>query len=282
MNVLEGPRLYYSLFGARGLLWGAVARVLRKSIQVEVEVPGITHPVNLRLRTTDVGSCQEILLRTPYEWRFPEPPRVIVDVGANIGFASVSYASRYPDARIIAVEPEPSNYEVLRKNVAPYANVTPVKAALWKDARPLAIVDTGGGHTTFRIRNESNGAASAPASGVTLDQLMADLGIDFIDLLKVDIEGAEREVFEDPEAWIGRVGVIAVELHDWIQLGCSESVRRAAKEFELEWHKGDVTYLARRSYAAEQISESAVPAESPRVAPGRVNGKFPLRILRAS
>ena len=71
-------------------------------------------------------------------------PPVIIDAGANVGLSAVFYANRFPNARIIAIEPEPSNYEMLKRNVVPYSNVTPVQAALWKENGPLRLFDTGG------------------------------------------------------------------------------------------------------------------------------------------
>jgi FkbM family methyltransferase len=276
MNCLYGAKMYYSLFGAPGLLVGARARLSSAAITMTVAVPRIDHPIYLRARTTDVALCRDILLNRAYESEFDEPPRVIVDAGANIGLASVFYANKFPDARIIAVEPERSNFEMLRRNTAPYLNVTPVQVALWKENRPVNMLDTGKGNTTFRTQlgdEDSEAEKAWNVAGVTLDRLMAEYGIERVNLLKVDIEGAEKDVFEHSQAWIDRVDIIAVELHDWICNGCGESVRLAAKDFKIEWQRGETTYLARREVAhkasfARQTDD-----------PSGGNNKFPLKIL---
>ena len=74
MNRLHGPRMYYSLFGLRGLVVGARARLLSKPITLTVAVPCIAYPVYLRARTTDVALCHEILLHGLYEAEIREAP----------------------------------------------------------------------------------------------------------------------------------------------------------------------------------------------------------------
>src|ERR1700676_1341600 len=126
MSTLYGPRMYYSLFGIRGLVVGARSKVFSTPLTIAVAVPGIVHPVHLRVRTTDVAVCREIFLKGMYESDFCGEPRGVVAAGANIGLSSVFYAKKFPNARIIAIEPESSNYEMLQKNTAPYLNVTAV------------------------------------------------------------------------------------------------------------------------------------------------------------
>jgi FkbM family methyltransferase len=278
MNVLYGPRMYYSLFGVRGLVTGARARLSPAPIIMAVAVRRLAHPVYLRARTTDVALCREIFLDGLYEAEFCEAPRVIVDAGANIGLSSVFYADEFPEARIIAIEPEASNYEMLLKNIAPYPGITPVHAALWKGNGVLNLCDTGAGNTTFQVSDAGDpgwtcGAGRVPA--MTLKKIMTDYDLDRIDLLKIDVEGAEKEIFEHSSGWIDRVGLIAVELHDWIRSGISESVRRATMEFQYDWQRGDVTYLARSQDAVRlpQVTEQR-PEGSPRSA-----SRFPFKIL---
>src|SRR5579862_1866714 len=153
LNRLEGPRMYYSLFGVRGLLLGAKAKVLKRRIEVKVAVPGIAHPIYLRLRSADVALCQEILLRGQYEWTFSETPRVIVDAGANIGLAAIFYANKFPESKIWAIEPELSNYQMLEKNTAPYPNIMPIHGALWSSNRQIDIFNPGNATTTFQTRD---------------------------------------------------------------------------------------------------------------------------------
>jgi FkbM family methyltransferase len=282
MDSLYGPRMYYSLFGPRGLLVGARARLSSAPIVMTVAVPGLLHPVYLRARTTDVSLCREIFLNNAYDSDFAEPPqsvfRVIIDAGANIGLSAVFYANRFTNARIIAIEPEPSNYEMLKKNTAPYTNVTPVQAALWKENGALRLFDTGAGNTAFQV-GETNQLSATEERGVvhaiTLEKLMEQFGIAHIDYLKMDVEGAEKEIFEHATPWIDRVGTIAVELHDWMRNGCSESVCQAAKDFPYQWQRGEITYFARK----ERVAQSSRADETPGAKPLAAGPRFPLKIL---
>jgi FkbM family methyltransferase len=282
--------MYYSLFGPRGLLVGARARLSSAPIVMTVAVPGLLYPLYLRARTTDVSLCREIFLNNAYDSDFfespqvtphaapPAMPQVIIDAGANVGLSAVFYANRFPDARIIAIEPEPSNYEMLKKNTAPYPNITTVHAALWKENGALRLLDTGGGNTTFQV-DEINQLSATEERGVvravTLEKLMEQFGIAYIDYLKMDVEGAEKEIFEHAAPWIDRVGTIAVELHDGMRSGCSESVRQAAKGFPYQWRRGEITYFARK----ERVAQSNRANETPGAKPLAAGPRFPLKIL---
>jgi FkbM family methyltransferase len=244
-------------------------------MEVATAVPGVLHPVRLRVRTTDIGMCHEILIKRCYRNDLPAVPKVIIDAGANIGLTSIFFANEYPNARIIAIEPEESNFEMLKKNTAPYPNVEILNAALWGENRELDLFDPQEGHSAFQIKSESRTGpvGTKKVRGVTLDRLMQELGIEFVDLLKIDIEGAELEVFADPVRWIDRVGIIAIELHERLRPGCDAAVNRAAKDFKMREQTGETTYFAKRSFgspaAANQRQEDSAP----------IRPKIPLKIL---
>lgn len=253
MSMLEGVQSHSRLFGPYGVWLAARARLLGKPLEVAVKVDGIVDPIHLRLRTTDVSVFEEIILDAEYYFETPKSPRLIVDAGANIGMTSVFFANLFPEAKIISVEPEASNFEMLRKNAAPYSNIQPLLGALWKENVELCLSDPGTGSWGFQTheRTESEGAP-VMVRGMTVDSLMAQCGTDHIDVLKMDIEGSEKEVFETCAAWIGKVGMIIVELHDRSRNGCSRSAYAATKDFEFDWCKGETTFFARREYSADQ------------------------------
>lgn len=74
-------------------------------------------------------------------------------------------------------------------------------------------------------------------------------GLDRIDLLKMDIEGSEREVLADPSAWIDRVDALIVELHDRKKPGCGAVFESVARQFDARWHGGELEYLVRAGAA---------------------------------
>jgi hypothetical protein len=75
---------------------------------------------------------------------------------------------------------------------------------------------------------------------------MQDQEIGFIDVLKMDIEGAEKEVFQDASKWVEKVGILVVELHEHLRSGCNRSFYNATNNFEQEWRQGESVYLARK------------------------------------
>jgi FkbM family methyltransferase len=206
----------------------------------------------LRLRTSDIAVFREVFVDSHYEWECSTPPRVIVDAGANIGLTSILYANKYPQARIISIEPDPSNFELLKNNIALYSNVTAVRAALWKEDCDLQIVGTEDNNWDFwgfRTREPQQPVAPGDRGlvrGVTLGTLMKANDLDYVDLLKIDIEGAEKEVFEHSSPWIGSVGAIAVEVHDRFKVGCSDSVQAATRDFDVSSRRDKTAFIQRK------------------------------------
>jgi FkbM family methyltransferase len=241
-------RSYYRMFGYRGLFFAARTELTRRPAEIEVRVPGATAPVALRLNTSDVDTYQQVFLDAEYAFDMCQPPELIVDAGANIGLASIYFATQYPKARIVAIEPEDSNFELLVRNTKPYPLIVPIQAALWRDDTPLSLIDPGLGKWGFQTRSKGaeNGAPVVQrVAALTVDQVMRMQATDFIDILKMDIEGAEREVFQDASRWIDRVGVLIVELHERLRGGCNRRFYNATNGFELEWRRGENVYLAR-------------------------------------
>ena len=102
-----------------------------------------TNMLRIRINTTDWEFFAEVFIGKDYDLGFLNlHPGTIIDGGANVGYASVFFAITYPQARIFAVEPEESNFEMLLKNVRYYRNIIPIHAALWHREEELQILDT--------------------------------------------------------------------------------------------------------------------------------------------
>ena len=104
----------------------------------------------------------------------------------------------------------------------------PLQAALWSENTTIHLIDPGAGAWGFMTEPAGEGHTIL---AITVDRLMSDHGIDHIDILKVDIEGAEKEVFADTSAWIDRVDSIIVELHERLKGGCNRSFYNATSGF---------------------------------------------------
>jgi FkbM family methyltransferase len=212
-------------------------------------------PFRLRVPSSDVPTYKQVFVNREYDFSVPRPPRTIVDAGANIGLASIYFANKFPDARIIAVEPEASNFALLVANVAPYPNIVPVQAALWNTNEKVDVFDPGNGHWAFTTADRDccephRGAVTHSVKALTVDCILEDFGLERIDILKVDIEGAEREVFAESASWIGKVDVLIVELHERLKPGCNRSFYNGSNGFDREWQQGENVFLARAGCAA--------------------------------
>jgi FkbM family methyltransferase len=174
------------------------------------------------------------------------PPKIIVDAGANIGLSAIYFANKYKDAKIIAIEPEDSNFSVLEKNAAPYENIIPLKAALWPQEGMVSLHDPKGSKCAYQTYRNCESVESNNIKCITIDSILMKYRIDYIDLLKIDIEGAESEVFNDQCDCISKVGVIIIELHERLKTGCNRAFFAAVKgHFDYEWIGGENFYLSR-------------------------------------
>ena len=169
----------------------------------------------------------------------PFAPKVIVDAGANIGMASIYFARRYPEARIISIEAEPSNFRMLEKNVHSYPQITPVHAALWNQSGEISV-GSPEGNTAETAFVTSETITGQRVRAATVPTIMREFGVEEIDLLKVDIEGAEKEVFECCD-WASKVRCLMVETHDRLRPGSSCAVDSAMRDF-IRSQRGETTF----------------------------------------
>lgn len=145
---------------------------------------------------------------------------LIIDAGANCGSASVWFTSIYPKARILALEPEHSNYNALCDNTADLLNIFPLQAALGSSHGYVSVRHPSGGpvpgmgHAAFRTYPVQGDTGDARIHTMTDLLGMAPDWTPFI--AKIDIEGAESDVFSGDTSWIDKFPVLIVELHDWL------------------------------------------------------------------
>jgi FkbM family methyltransferase len=245
MSLWQGVKWYYELSGFRGVCAVASFRAFGRPKELATVPRQTHHPVHLRIDTSDWCAYRDVLV---FQSKSYDPeirgfsPKTIVDIGAHIGMASIDFALKYPSARIIALEPENANFQVLLRNIAPYKTITPFQAALWRTDGEVHLGPSKA-HPKGAFHVVENG--HEPVRAITMDTLMRETNVESIDLLKVDIEGAEREVFDSSSDWIRKVRVLAIELHDRVNTDCSSTVRHAAKGFRC-WHNEEVTFFARQ------------------------------------
>jgi FkbM family methyltransferase len=236
------------------LLCDTTIKTLENSSILQINRGDYKHPIYLRNHIDDVWIYREILDNHEYSFIVKNEPKYIIDGGANIGMASIYFANKYKDVKVIAVEPEAGNFEMLKRNVHGYTNITAINAALWNTSGEIAVFDTNLGNTGFMV--ETNISALRPITkkvkhltkAITIDEIMQEFAIDSIDILKIDIEGAEKEVFESCKNWINKTKCVIIELHERMKKGCNKSLYKNVKVFDQIGKRGEDVYLSKNNY----------------------------------
>lgn len=137
--------------------------------------------------------------------------RTVLDLGANIGIETLRFARFYPNAKIIAVEADKEHHRVLQENTTAFARVTALHAAAWGSKSSFQIQRVPTSFMSSSVSETANG----DIRGVTIAELIDQLGVMELDILKIDVEGAEDSLFGPSMAeWIKRVRIIVWELND--------------------------------------------------------------------
>jgi FkbM family methyltransferase len=170
----------------------------------------INGPVTLRSVGSDWSTFEEVVTNEVYAGvaEHVSDCRSIVDLGANIGLTTLYFATKFPKANIVAVEPNPETFQMLQGNLKGRDNVHPIEAAVWSSETRLDGTSEPNRFSAFEVRENSEGTMR----GVPIQQIM-ELAGGSADILKVDIEGAEVELFKGDLNWLQNVRCIAIEFH---------------------------------------------------------------------
>jgi FkbM family methyltransferase len=143
----------------------------------------------------------------------------IIDCGANIGLTSLYFSRKFPGCRILALEPEPENFQQLSRNVR--ANnlnlVCPVQIGVWSK-KALLEHDVSFCYAkdwAFSVRESSQGTGSIAVD--TLDNILNERDFPDVDYIKMDVEGSEFELFRNMSSWhkaFSKIKVISIEVHE--------------------------------------------------------------------
>jgi FkbM family methyltransferase len=146
---------------------------------------------------------------------------LILDLGANIGAAARYFAQAWPASHVLAVEPAADNFELLFENTQDLDNTTAWLAGIASAPGWLRVADESAEKWAYRTeRAELRTPQTVRAVTVheILDEFSSDKGYEPF-IVKIDIEGAESELFSRDTDWIDRFPVLIIELHDWIFCG---------------------------------------------------------------
>lgn len=211
-----------------------ISRILRRE---NVYLPGLNRTVFFRKKTKDFETFKEIFNQNIYNIKLPITPYSIVDAGANIGFASLFFKMKFPESEIIALEIEESNVAMIEKNTRNLTNFSIEKKALYNTKSFFKIENPYDATNSF-IVTEVKETDVYNVKSITLDEILFEKKWESIDLLKIDIEGAERKLFEsDYQDWLPKTKIIMIETHDRFVPKCSYTVMNALNDYNFILYK---------------------------------------------
>ncbi len=238
LNLPHKVVLHFKTLGFQGgmLLF---KRYIRKNNSFKILLPKYKAPIFLRNNTSDIGVFYQMFLSKSYNIGIDNSPKVIIDCGANIGLSTVFFKNKFPDAQIIAIEPEKSNFDMLKKNTKFYTNIHCLHNGIWNKSTNLSIEDDNLGHWGFTV-TEVDFENENTISAISINDIMIEFNIKQIDILKIDIEGSEKELFEkDFENWLSITKVLIIELHDGLKKGASKSFFKAITKYDFRMIRKD-------------------------------------------
>ena len=218
----------------------------------------------LRIGSSDFAVFEQIFLNEEYQSAVKvlidneTPVKTIIDLGANIGLSSLYFKEHFPDARILCVEPDSGNYQQLERHLSEVPHTSLYRKAIWPERKTLFL------NTSFRDSKEWSIAVSTSQEGsydevdtITIDELISGNNIKTIDLLKIDIEGAEATVFADTDTcyFLKSTKVVVIETHE--ETGSRNIVVEALQKNGFVFFEDKQSLIAINTFLVDQIKPFA-------------------------
>jgi FkbM family methyltransferase len=214
---------------------------------VKLKLKGYHFPLFYRYNTSDQGIFYQIFLLEEYSCLNDLPePKLIIDAGANVGFSSIYFLNKYPNAHVIAVEPDDENFKLCEKNLSFYSErVSLIKSGIWSHQTGLIVFNDKNNESAIQVK-ECQSGEEADIYAIDIDNLLNNSAFTSIDLLKMDIEGSEAVVFSEKDAkWLTKVRNIVIELHG---KECEQQFFEALSTYDYDLSKyGELTVCKRLS-----------------------------------
>ena len=192
--------------------------------------------IYLRNNISDIAIFKQVFLEQQYRlYQFPlSNVKSIIDAGANIGLAAIYFSEVFPDSTIISIEPETSNFELLKRNVSFNKSVFCENAAVWDKEEILHIKNPESSPSSFMVETTNEKGKDTFFNALTISSLMMKYNWSDVDIVKMDIEGAEKEIFSNKNCfdWLSKTKLLIIELHDNYKPNCTKTLFKALEPFE--------------------------------------------------
>lgn len=218
-------------------------------------------PLQLSIRggaSSDVMVVTQVFFNEEYDpvvqeiakWRQQNKIEFIIDAGANAGYTTCYLKAFFPAATVVAIEPDSENARQIRKNFLQnnFSDLTLIEGGLWPNDSWLELKNDfrDGKDWSFYVV-ESH--VETNLKGYSFDSILKQSGRSTIDLLKIDIEGGEKELFSQPammDAVLQKTKFLAIEIHD--ETGIRDTIYDALKRNGFEWfNQGELTIATNKT-----------------------------------
>jgi FkbM family methyltransferase len=183
--------------------------------------------------TTDWNTLRDVFINQPYGYDVPFEPDVIIEVGANVGFASIYFARRFPSARVLAIEAEAENYAVLERHVSSFERIQPIHAAVSAEDGETSV-QTGDGEWGFYISDEGDTGQQIETLSIPTLRERYDVPDTADVLMKVNIAGFESTLFApDSVRWLRGLRMYTLKVPSVMGEACRRALFEALCHPEL-------------------------------------------------
>lgn len=204
---------------------------INPSIKISYKFPeplGEIHLLQRFNRGADNYIFSEVFIDKCYSVDISPQPKTILDLGANVGYSSIFFKKKYPAAHVVCVEPIQDNLVVLHQNIKINRMEIEVLEGAISSAKGTLNMEKGTKDYNFRVTNSKKND-NMIVKALTVEEVLNKFGWDFIDLLKVDIEGSEKELFATNADWLYKVNNLIIEAHYPIYL--EEDIIQLVKKY---------------------------------------------------
>ena len=239
---------------AFGLRTGAgnLVQLAGRGPEARFRVPGSPgQELVARRNRSDTVMFHQVFVSREYDYDLDFEPTSILDAGANVGYATRFFRQRYPNAAVIAVEPDPENCQLFLRNTAHLRDVQLIQGGLWGTTGWLRVAQPNASKSELRLETAAGEDPSA-LRAYTIPDLLRERGWTRVDLVKVDVEGAEREIFAARDiGWLRGTRALIVELHDRTTPGCAQALFKVLQGMNYDVQQRGDTLLVRFRHARE-------------------------------
>jgi FkbM family methyltransferase len=169
----------------------------------------LVHPFAYRLTESDRNIVMQNIVRGEcVGGRIPPKAKFIVDGGGYIGDSASVFLSLYPDATCLVFEPS-SNSDLAARNLSPYGCRAVLKRVmLAREKGEFDMIEAGTGSKAVPLTY-----GKGRFEVWTMDDALRESPTGTVDILKLDVEGAEYEILRPPTPWLSSVCCLVIELH---------------------------------------------------------------------